>query len=366
MGRPFDKHIDEQELNALVPSCIDGRQGAYRRRSDSQPEAERHVASCAECRGRVEQYRRLVDRTNVGASAIHAPEAGCPTDIDWHEVAAGLWPELRTQQLISHAALCAHCGPLLHAATSGDEATPEEKEFLAQLKAPSRPALQPTRVPALASQPLSIWRQLWDWKVLMPAGALLVVVAILIAGRLSSSPLSGRDLAQFAASTHRQYLRRNLALEEQTDSQALLNEWLHGKSQFALALPSSSEMPREPLPYRIEGARLIGIRNKTAAYIAYKMQPDPVSLIITPVSVAVASGGAELSFKKVRFHYYSIEGYKVVTWSVHGLTYALVSQEGNQTQRSCMVCHSTMRDRDLSNTPTPLADQKTIGATYLQ
>jgi hypothetical protein len=366
MGRPFDKHIDEQELNALVPSCIDDRQGVYRQRSDSLRDAERHVASCAECEGKVEQYRRLVDRTFVGASAIHAPEAGCPTDIDWHEVAAGLWPELRTQQLISHAAQCAHCGPLLHAATLWDEPTPQEEEFLAQLKAPFRPALQPMRVPALANQHLSNWQQLWDWKVLMPVGALLVVVAILVAGRLSPSPLCGRDLAQFAASTHRQHLRGNLALEEQTDSQALLNEWLHGKSPFALALPALSELPREPLPYRIEGARLIGIRNNTAAYIAYRMQPDPVSLIVTPVSVAVASGGAEVSFKKVRFHYYSIEGYKVVTWSVHGLTYALVSREGNQTQRSCMVCHSTMRDRDLSNTPTPLADQKTIGATYLQ
>jgi anti-sigma factor RsiW len=366
MGRPLDKHIDEQELNALVPSYIDDRPRVYRLLADSLPEAERHVASCAECSGKVEQYRRLVGRTDVGASAIHAPEAGCPTDIDWHEVAAGLWPELRTQQLISHAAQCVHCGPLLHAASSGDEPTPQEEEFLAQLKGPSRPAFRPTRVPAVANQHLSIWRRLWDWKVLMPAGALLLVVAILIAGRSSSSPLSGRDLVQFAASTHRQHLQGNLALEEQTDSQALLNEWLHGKSQFALALPAPSELPREPLPYRIEGARLIGIRNKTAAYIAYKMQPDPVGLIITPVSVAVASGGVEVSFKKVRFHYYSIEGYKVVTWSAHGLTYALVSREGNQTQRSCMVCHSTMRDRDLSNTPTPLADQKTIGATYLQ
>ena len=365
MGRPFDKHIDEQELNALVPSCVDDRPKGYRPLSDSLPEAVCHVASCAECRWKVEQYRRLVERTDVGASAIHPPEAGCPTDIDWHEVAGGLLPELRTQQLISHAAQCAHCGPLLQSASSGDEPTPQEEEFLAQLKGPSRPALQPTRVPALANQHLSAWRQLRDWKVFMP-GALLVIVAILIAGRLSSSPLSGRDLAQFAASTHNQHLRGNLALEQQTDSQALLNEWLHGKSQFALALPASSEVPRGPQPYRIEGARLIGIRNMTAAYIAYKMQPDPVGLIIAPVSVAVASGGAEVSFKKVRFHYYSIEGYKVVTWSVHGLTYALVSQEGNRTQRSCMVCHSTMRDRDLSNTPTPLADQKTIGTTYLQ
>jgi len=115
------------------------------------------------------------------------------------------------------------------------------------------------------------------------------------------------------------------------------------------------------LPYRIEGARLIQIRQKTAAYIAYQMQADDVSLIVAPISVAVASGGVELDFKNVSFHYQMIEGYKVVTWSVHGLTYSLVSSEGNATQRSCMVCHSAMRDRDLSHTPTPLADQKNLG-----
>jgi len=46
--------------------------------------------------------------------------------------------------------------------------------------------------------------------------------------------------------------------------------------------------------------------------------------------------------------------YKVVTWSQHGLTYAQVSQEGKSTQQSCMVCHSAMRDRDLTQIPTPL------------
>jgi hypothetical protein len=99
---------------------------------------------------------------------------------------------------------------------------------------------------------------------------------------------------------------------------------------------------------------LVRFGGKTAAYIAYQMQTGLVSLIVTPDSVAVASGGAEVAFKKVRFHYGMVEGYKVVTWSLHGLTYALVSQEGNSTQRSCMVCHSAMRDRDLSQTPTPL------------
>ena len=96
------------------------------------------------------------------------------------------------------------------------------------------------------------------------------------------------------------------------------------------------------------------VGGKTAAYIAYQMQTGPVGLMVTPDSVAVASGGVEVDFKKVSLHYRMVEGYKVVTWSGHGLSYALVSQEGNSTQRSCMVCHSAMRDRDLSQTPTPL------------
>jgi hypothetical protein len=82
--------------------------------------------------------------------------------------------------------------------------------------------------------------------------------------------------------------------------------------------------------------------------------------------VALATGGVEAAFKKVSFHYYTVQDYKVVTWSVHGLTYALVSEEGNRTQRSCMVCHSAMRDRDLSDTPTPLADQKSLAKPFWQ
>ena len=194
----------------------------------------------------------------------------------------------------------------------------------------------------------------------MPVGSLLALVAVLATGRPSSGPISGMELAQFAARTHEQHLRGNLALEVQTDSRQQLNEWLHEKSQFSLALPASSEALRAQLPYRIEGARLVRIRNKTAAYIAYQLELDAVSLIVAPLSAAVASGGVEAPFKKVTFHYYMIHDYKVVTWSVHGLTYALVSQEGNKTQRSCMVCHSTMRDRDLTQTQTPLAGQKKI------
>jgi hypothetical protein len=99
---------------------------------------------------------------------------------------------------------------------------------------------------------------------------------------------------------------------------------------------------------------LVQAGSKSAVYIAYQMETGPVGLMVTPDSVAVASGGVKVDFSKLSFHYRMVEGYKVVTWSLRGRTYALVSQEGNSTQRSCMVCHAPMRDRDLSQTPTPL------------
>jgi len=350
LGRPFDKHIDNEELNALVPSSAETGQELHGLSRESVREAERHVQSCGDCSKKVSKYRQLVGRlSNVVVSEAVLPGADCPKDIDWHEVAAGLWPELKARQLIMHAALCDHCGPLLRTATSLDQTpTPQEEKLLAELKAPSRPDL----VPRLGRPSARRWSYM-RW--LVPEAALILIVAALVVWSLSSpSPLSGGEFAEFAVSTHRQHAQGNLALDFRSDSQQTLNEWFRAKSPFSLALPASPPAPGEERPYRLEGARLVQVGSKSAVYIAYQMQTGPVSLMVTPDSVAVASGGVKVDFKKVSFHYRMVEGYKVVTWSLRGRTYALVSQEGNSTQRSCMVCHSPMRDRDLSQTPTPL------------
>jgi hypothetical protein len=144
------------------------------------------------------------------------------------------------------------------------------------------------------------------------------------------------------------------------DSHQNLNEWFKAKVPFPLALPTSLPYPGEARPYRLEGARLVPLSGKTAVYIAYQMQTGPAGLIVAPDSLAIASGGVEAKFTKVSFHYRMLEGYKVVIWSLLGKTYALVSQEGNSTQQSCMVCHSDMRDRDLTHTPTPLRAEPTF------
>jgi anti-sigma factor RsiW len=354
----MDKHIDNEELNALVAPSADTGQKVHRLSRDAVREAELHVKSCRNCSRKVSKYRQLVKRSsNVVVSEAAPPGADCPKDedVDWHRVAAGLRPESKAKQLIMHAALCNHCGPLLRAATSvDDDPTPEEDKLLAELKAASRPDLVPRPVPP-SPRPWPYMR----W--LVPALALIVIVGVLVTRPPSSlTPLSGQQFAEFAVSTHRQHVQGGLALDVRSDSQQTLNEWFKAKSPFSLALPASPPAPGEERPYRLEGARLVQIGSKSAVYIAYQMETGPVSLMVTPDSVAVASGGVTADFKKVSFHYSMVEGYKVVTWSLRGRTYALVSREGNSAQGSCMVCHSPMRDRDLSQTPTPLRTEPVL------
>src|SRR5207249_7546306 len=111
------------------------------------------VESCQDCSRKVSEYRQVVERLSIAVVSEAAPQgADCPADdIDWHEVAAGLWPELKAKQLIMHAATCEHCGPLLRAAASvEDDPTPGEEKVLARLRVPSRPVVmaKPEPVPS--------------------------------------------------------------------------------------------------------------------------------------------------------------------------------------------------------------------------
>ena len=341
-----------------MPSRSEIRPKLHGLSAEALREAQRHVESCWDCSRKVSTYRQIVNRlSNVVVSEAAGPGADCPKDedVDWHEVAAGLWPELKARQLIMHAALCDHCGPLLRAATSvDDDPTPQEGKLLAELRAPSRPNPMPQLPLRVPSAPRH--RQFIRW--LVPALALMVIVGVLLTRPPSSpTPVSGAKFAEFAVSTHRQHVQGSLGLDVRSDSQQAINEWSRAKLPFSLDLPAAPADPGEDRPYRMEGARLVLVRGKPAVFISYQMQTGPVSLVVTSDSAAVASGGVKAVFKKVTFHYRTVEAYKVVTWSLQGRTYALVSQEGNSTQRSCMVCHSAMRDRDLSQTPTPLRSE---------
>jgi anti-sigma factor RsiW len=359
LGRPFGKHIDNQELNALVPSRSEAGRESLGLSPDEIREAQLHVRSCLDCGKKVWKYWLLVNRLSLVTSRVAPAGRDCPNDddVNWFELAAGVWPELKAAQLIQHAALCDHCGPLLRAATRMEHyPTAAEQKMVAGLT-----VSQQIGPAAPSSRRFPVW---FSTKWLAAAMAILLLAAVWTArSTISARPLTGNQIAEFAVATHRQHAQGILSLDMRTDSQWALNEWFKTKLPFALSLPASAPAPSERRPYRLEGARLVSVGGKTGAFVAYRISGAEThmasaSLTVTPDSVAVASGGVQASFAKVTFHYSRVDGYKVVTWSSHGLTYSLVSQEDDRTQRSCMVCHSAMGDRDLTNTSTPLRTRR--------
>lgn len=161
------------------------------------------------------------------------------------------------------------------------------------------------------------------------------------------------EFALMAVNTHQRYLKGQLPLEVTTDSPDQISGWFEGKVPFSLELPQYQEASGQEKLYRLEGARLVGFKNDYAAYVAYQMRQRPISLVVTSASAARPSGGEEIVSRGLTFHYDSIDGLKVMTWSDRGLTYALVSDLEERGQQSCVVCHQGTKDRDFIESLKP-------------
>ena len=146
-----------------------------------------------------------------------------------------------------------------------------------------------------------------------------------------------------AVNNHVRYVQGQLPLEVLSNSPEKISAWFTGKLGFNLKLPDYPQRPAEPKPYHVEGARLVGFADDYAAYVVYRLKGHPISLLVTAESVAKASGGEEIPWEGLRFHFQSINGWKVLTWSDNGLTYALVSDLEERGQASCIVCHQDER-----------------------
>lgn len=199
----------------------------------------------------------------------------------------------------------------------------------------------------------------FDWRIPALAAVLLIftVFAGLLVFALRSNSTDFRkpsDFALMAVDTHLRRLRGQLPLEVASDSAERISAWFAGKVNFNLKLPNYQEASGQAKLYRLEGARLVGFRNDYAALVAYQMQQRPITLVATSDAVAKPSGGEEIESKGLKFHYDTINGLKVLTWSDRGLTYALVSDLAERGQQSCLVCHAGTKDRDFIESLKPL------------
>ena len=270
----------------------------------------------------------------------------------------------------SHLAQCALCHALFESERAFLESVRDAKplhtasiELRARVaeilrrseSAPVAPARLRQRVEWFLNQPA---RQVGSFPIQAVVVVLFMVAVVgttwFFVDRTGNFPVrSASEFALMAADTHQRHLHKQLPLEIVTDAPDRISAWFAGKLPFAVKLPNYQESSGQEKLYELEGARLVGFKNDYAAYVAYQMRTRPISLVITSDAVAQPSGGEEILAKGIRFHYDSIQGLKVITWSDRGLTYALVSDLDERGQQSCMVCHQGAKDRDFIESLKP-------------
>jgi anti-sigma factor RsiW len=173
--------------------------------------------------------------------------------------------------------------------------------------------------------------------------ATLAVTAMLLAFVPNAvRQVRAADYVETAVTTHRSYLDGNLALGIRSDSPEQVSSWFTGKVPFQFRLPQST--PGSIPTYQLAGASLVSYRGSPAAMVVYEKHNERISLLVASSQSAVVAGGEEVRSGALTFHYRTDQGFKVVTWSNHGLTYALVSSVPGSTRESCMVCHQSMAD----------------------
>jgi len=151
--------------------------------------------------------------------------------------------------------------------------------------------------------------------------------------------------AALAVDTHLRHERDQLPLEVRSENPTEVSRFFEGRVPFHLTLPDYPVTPGETKPYHLEGGRLVAFDSDYAAYVAYKMDDRPISLLVTSAERVRPEGGEALVSGGLTFHMESVAGLKVITWTDKGLTYALASDLAVTGNRSCMVCHGSAEER---------------------
>lgn len=188
-----------------------------------------------------------------------------------------------------------------------------------------------------------------------PALRALAPVAIAIALCLAFVPNIVRNVraanyVEAAVAEHRSYLDGSLPLGCHSSSPEFVTAWFAGKVPFDFHLPAAGLGPDSKQVYWLTGASVVNYKGSPAALVTYETQNEKISLMAVSSNSAVVAGGEQVRFGNLAFHYYTDSGLRVITWSNHGLAYALVSAVSGSAHASCLVCHQNMTDKGVFKT----------------
>jgi hypothetical protein len=148
-----------------------------------------------------------------------------------------------------------------------------------------------------------------------------------------------------AVTTHQSYVNGTIRLEFSSNSPNEVTAWLNSRLPFSFRLPDAQAAALSNPIYRLTGASLVHYKGNSAGLVTYETVADKISLLVVSGGSAVVSGGDEVRLGKLTFHYHNEGQFKVITWNVHDLSYALVSSISSPARASCLVCHQHMADK---------------------
>jgi anti-sigma factor RsiW len=187
----------------------------------------------------------------------------------------------------------------------------------------------------------------WPTINLKAVAAGFVAIALVIAfAPFMLQRVRAADYVDTAVSAHRNYLEGKLPLEFNSDSAGEIAAWFTGKVPFQFQLPASQIGANLDPAFRLSGARVLPFRGGHAAMVTYHSKGEEISLLVASDKSAAAGGGDALRSNGLTFYFTSKGGFNVVTWTNHGLTYALVSSLHGSAQHSCLVCHQNFANRN--------------------
>ena len=180
-------------------------------------------------------------------------------------------------------------------------------------------------------------------KVLATTLAIAALVLLFVPNAVRQARASSYVATAVAA--HRSYVSGNLPPGLHSSSPELVTAWFADKLPFRFRLPSAEPVPDGKSAYQLTGAGLVSYQGAPVALVTYEKQNEKISLLVASSASAIVAGGDEVRFGTLLFHYRTDHGFKVITWSNHGLSYALVSSVTGSARESCLVCHQTMADQ---------------------
>lgn len=179
-------------------------------------------------------------------------------------------------------------------------------------------------------------------RILVFAIAILALCLAIVPNVVRQARAAG--YVETAVAAHRSCVNGQLPLGFRSSSPELVTAWLTSNVQFRFRLPATQAPPDNALAYQLVGATTVNYRGRRAALVTYEKQNQKITLLVAPTEFAVVAGGDEIRSGALVFHYRSSEGFNVITWSTHGLSYALVSSVSGSARESCMVCHHNTAD----------------------